>query len=192
MSVLKAIFMHMCGRPRGPLGRVGGHIMARTNAECGVWVSDLLQIESNDSVLEVGFGPGVLISHLSKLAPAGRIAGIDPSLEMVEQAWARNSSAIRNGGVYLQCGSVESLPFEGNTFDKVLAINSMHVWPDAVAGLREIRRVMKSGARIALGFNLYSGQARDGPTDELVAAGFVRASLVEDPNKGFCALATKP
>ena len=94
MSVLKAIFMHMCGRPRGLLGTVGGHIMARTNAECGAWVSDLLQIASNDSVLEVGFGPGVLIIHLSKLAPAGRIAGIDPSIEMVEQARARNIIAF--------------------------------------------------------------------------------------------------
>ena len=192
MSILKPILMHMCGRPRGLLGRLGGHIMARTNAECGAWVSDLLEIASNDSVLEVGFGPGALINHLSKLAPAGRVAGIDPSREMVEQACARNSSAIQNGGVYLQCGSVESLPFEGNTFDKALAINSMHVWPDVVAGLREIRRVMKSGARIALGFNLYSGHSKDGLTDTLLSAGFVKASLVEDPSKGFCALATKP
>jgi len=166
--------------------------MARTNAECGAWVSDLLQIASNDSVLEIGFGPGVLINHLSKLAPAGRIAGIDPSIEMVEQACARNSIAIQNGGVDLQWGSVESLPFEGNTFDKVVAINSMHVWPDAGAGLREIRRVMKSGARIALGFNPYSGQSKDGLTDMLLGAGFIKASLTEDVNKGFCALATKP
>ena len=192
MSILKAIFMHMCGRPRGLLGRLGGHIMVRTNAECGAWVSDLLQIAANDSVLEVGFGPGVLINHLSKLAPAGRIAGIDPSIEMIEQARARNSIAIQNGGVDLQWGSVESLPFEGNTFDKEVAINSMHVWPDAGAGLREIRRVMKSGARIALGFNPYSGQSKDGLTDTLLGAGFVKASLVEDPSKGFCALATKP
>jgi len=192
MSVLKAILMHMCGRPRGFLGRLGGHIMASTNAECGVWVSDLLQIASNDSVLEVGFGPGVLINHLSKLAPAGRIAGIDPSVEMVEQARARNIIAIQRGGVELRCGSVERLPFEGNTFDKVLAINSMHVWPDAVAGLREIRRVTNSGAKIALGFNPYSGQSKDGLTDTLLAAGFIKASLVEDASKGFCALATKP
>ena len=192
MSVLKAIFVHMCGRPRGLMGKLGGHIMARSNAECGVWVSDLLQIASNDSVLEVGFGPGVLINHLSKLAPAGRIAGIDPSIEMVEQARARNIIAIHNGGVALQCCSVESLPFEGNTFDKVLAMNSMHVWPDAVAGLREIRRVMKSGARIALGFNIYSGQAKNGLTDTLLATGFITPSLVENPSKGFCALATKP
>ena len=192
MSVLKAIFMHMCGRPRGLIGRLGGHIMARSNAECGVWVSDLLQIASSESVLEIGFGPGVLINHLSRLAPAGRIAGVDPSIEMVKQARARNSSSIQNGSVYLQCGSVQSLPFEDNTFDKVLAINSMHVWPDALVGLREIRRVMKSGARLALGFNRYSGQAKDGLTDTLLGVGFIKASLVEDPSKGFCALATKP
>ena len=118
--------------------------MARSNAECGAWVSDLLQLASNDSVLEVGFGPGVLINRLSKLAPAGRIAGIDPSIEMVEQARARKITAIQRGSVKLQCGSVASLPFESNTFDKVLTINSMHVWPDAIGGLREIRRVMKS------------------------------------------------
>jgi ubiquinone/menaquinone biosynthesis C-methylase UbiE len=166
--------------------------MARSNAECGFWVSDLLQIASNDSVLEVGFGPGVVINHLWKLAPAGRIAGIDPSVEMVEQAWARNIIAIQSGGVDLQCGSVDSLPFEGNTFDKVLAINSMHVWPDAIGGLREIQRVMKSGARIALGFNPYSGQSKDGLTDTLLAAGFTKVGLVENASKGFCALATKP
>src|SRR5262245_13653132 len=111
---------------------------------------------------------------------------------MVELARARNITAIQKGGVDLQWGSVESLPYGDSTFDKALAINSMHVWPDAVAGLREIRRVMKSGARIALGFNPYSGQSKDGLTDTLLGAGFIKASLVEDPSKGFCALATKP
>ena len=111
---------------------------------------------------------------------------------MVEQARARNITAIQRGSVELQCGSVASLPFESNTFDKVLTINSMHVWPDAIGGLREIRRVMKSGARIAIGFNPYAGQSKDGLIDTLLAAGFIKAGLVEDASKGFCALATKP
>ena len=38
------------------LGRLGGVIMARMNADCGAWVSDLLKVGPNDSVLEVGFG----------------------------------------------------------------------------------------------------------------------------------------
>ena len=84
--------------------------------------------------------------------------GIYPSREMVEQARARNAPALQGGHVDLRHGSVESLPFDDNCFDKALAINSMQVWPDAVAGLREMRRVMKPGGEIALGFTPYSGQ----------------------------------
>ena len=174
MSVLNELLLRMFGHPRGALGRLGGMLMARSNAECGFWVSDLLQIAPNDGVLEVGFGPGVVTERLTKLAPAGRVAGIDHSIEMVELARARNITTIQKGGVDLQWGSVESLPFGDSTFDKALAINSMHVWPDAIVGLREIRRVMKSGGRIALGFTPYSGQSKDGLTNTLVGAGFAK------------------
>src|SRR5215813_2348663 len=143
---MRTVLMHMFGRPRGVLGRVGGIIMAKTNEACGIWVTDLLQVGPQDSVLEVGFGPGVIIQRLSKLASAGHVAGIDPSREMVEQARARNATGIEGGLVDLRRGSVESLPFDDNSFDKALAINSMQVWPDSKTGLTEIRRVMKPGA----------------------------------------------
>ena len=52
--------------------------------------------------------------------------------------------------VELRRGSVESLPYDRNTFDAALAINSFQVWQNAVAGLREIHRVMKPGGRVAL------------------------------------------
>ena len=147
---MRAILMRMFIRPRGLLGRLGGRIMARNNAPWGVKVSDLLQVAPTDRVLEVGFGPGVVIDHLSKLAGAGVVVGIDTSREMLAQARVRNMSAIRAGGVDLRYGSVEHLPFDDNSFDKVLAINSMQVWPDAVAGLREIRRVLRSGGTFSL------------------------------------------
>ena len=188
---MRTILMHMFGRPRGVLGRLGGVIMARTNEDCGAWVTELLEIGPRDSVLEVGFGPGVIIRHLSELASAGHVAGIDPSPEMVEQARARNAIAIKGGRVDLRFGSVESLPFDDNAFDKALAINSMQVWPDSTAGLREMRRVMKPGARVALGFTPYSGQQNTGLTELLGAAGFTNATVVERAS-WFCALALKP
>jgi ubiquinone/menaquinone biosynthesis C-methylase UbiE len=183
--------MRMFGRPQGVLGRLGGIIMARMNADCGAWVSEVLEIGPRDSVLEVGFGPGVVIQRVLKLAPAGNVAGIDQSREMVEQARARNATAIQSGRADLRHGSVESLPFEDNSFDKALAINSMQVWPDAVAGLREIRRVMKSGGRIALGFTRYSGQPNQGLIETLALAGFTKAYMAET-DRGFYALAIKP
>ena len=133
--------------------------MARMNEDCGAWVADLLEIGPRDRVLEIGFGPGAVVQRVAKLAPAGNVAGIDPSREMVEQARARNAIAIQGGRVDLRCGSVESLPFADNTFDKALAINSMQVWPNALAGLREIRRVMRSGGTVALGVYAVFGAA---------------------------------
>jgi ubiquinone/menaquinone biosynthesis C-methylase UbiE len=188
MSVTRNILLHMFGRPRGLPGRLGGIIMAHMNEDCGAWVADLLEIGPNDSVLEVGFGPGVIIRRLSKLASQGHVAGVDPSQEMVEQARARNAAAIETGRVDLRRGSVESLPFDDDAFDKALAVNSMQVWPDPPAGLREMRRVMKPGAKVALGFTPYSGQPHKGLTEILTATGFSEANVVEKDN-WFCALA---
>jgi hypothetical protein len=56
MSVIRNILMHLFGRPQGILGRLGGIIMARTNEDCGTWVTELLEVRPNDGVLEVGFG----------------------------------------------------------------------------------------------------------------------------------------
>jgi len=102
----------------------------------------------------------------------------------------REATAARSGGVDLRYGSVEKLPFDDNSFDKALAINSMQVWPDAIGGLQEMRRVLKPGGKIALGFTRHSGQRREGLIEKLNAAGFTGARLFE-ADKGFCALATK-
>jgi len=190
MSVLRSLLMRAFGRPRGMLGHLGGIIMAHTNDDCGVWVAELLEIAANDTVLEVGFGPGAVIRHLARLASAGHVAGIDPSREMLWQARLRNAAAIRGGRVELRQGVAARQPFKDNTFDKVLAINSMQLWPDVLAGLLELRRVMKPAARLALGFTLYSGQTRQGLTEQLAAAGFSRPSLVEK-DKWFCVSATR-
>ena len=188
----RAILMSMFARPRGVLGRLGGRIMARTNAACGVWVCGLLRVAAHDEVLEVGFGPGATIAHLSALAHSGRVVGIDASSEMVEQARKRNIAAISSGRVDLRLACVDHLPLGDNSFDKALAINSMQAWPDAVAGLREIRRVLKPGASIALGFTPYSGQAKEELPGLLLAAGFTRPSLLEEKGRNFCVLAAKP
>ena len=191
MSIARSILMRAFGRPQGVIGRLGGAIMARMNADCGAWVIDLLEVGPDDSVLEIGFGPGVTIQRLANLAPSGRVVGIDQSQEMLQQASRRNAAAIRTGRLELRCGSVENLPFDQETFDKVLAINSMQVWPDAVQGLREVWRVAKPGGKIALGFTSHSGQPNRGLAEVLGSGGFEAAHVVES-DKGFCALATKP
>jgi ubiquinone/menaquinone biosynthesis C-methylase UbiE len=165
--------------------------MARTNRKCAAWVIDLLDVQPRDKVLEVGFGPGVGIQLLTSPASARYVAGVDPSKEMVAQATIRNKEAIKKGRVDLRHGSVASLPFADNTFDKALAINSMQVWPDGAAGLREMRRVITPAGKVALGFTPYSGQPNAGLAETLTAAGFAKAHVVKR-DKNFCALAIRP
>src|SRR5215467_708923 len=104
MPIMQAVFRRMFGQPPGFLGRLGGVIMARSNDACGAWVVELLNVASNETALEVGFGPGTAIRRLSALA--AHVAGVDQSSEMVEQAQARNAIAIENGRVELRRGSV--------------------------------------------------------------------------------------
>src|SRR5262249_37365031 len=103
----------------------------------------------------------------------------------------RNAQAIERGRVDVRHGSVECLPFADQTFDKALAINSMQVWPDAGAGLREMRRALKPGGSIALGFTPYAGQPKSGVPEMLTDAAFTAVHVVET-ELGFCVLAIKP
>jgi ubiquinone/menaquinone biosynthesis C-methylase UbiE len=191
MSLKDRILMRMFGRPQGLAGRLGGLILARGNRPFAEEVVTLLGVEPAQRVLEIGFGPGVAIALLAQAAPGVRIAGIDVSTEMVEQARARNAAAIRAGAVDLRHGTVERLPFADAAFDLALAINSMQVWPDVDAGLRALRRVLRPGGRVALAFTPRSGQPRAGVTARLEAAGFENARLAE-LRGGFCAMARKP
>jgi ubiquinone/menaquinone biosynthesis C-methylase UbiE len=84
--------------------------------------SQSLDIQPDDNALEVGSGPGVGIELLTTLASAGYVAGVDISVEIVEQAKARIANGIKSGRVDLRYGSVEKLPFEDNLFDQALRL----------------------------------------------------------------------
>jgi ubiquinone/menaquinone biosynthesis C-methylase UbiE len=179
MAFGRSILLHMFGRPTGLLGRLGGVIMARSNRAAAGRVIDALDILPSDHVLEIGFGPGVAIELLAERVTSGRIDGIDPSAEMVAQASARNADSASAGRVALRQGFADRLPYASAIFDKVLAINSVQVWPDAAAGLREVRRVLRPGGRVALGFTPYAAQSNDAVIGAVMAAGFGTPRVVE-------------
>lgn len=173
MKLKDALLRRMFGRPRGLLGRVGGRLMTgRDKRAMAEWVLSELAVESTDHVLEVGFGPGIGIERAAAAASDGFVAGVDYSREMVEMARARNAAAIDAGRVDLRYGSADDLPFEDATFDGAFSINSMQLWPDAVAGLGEMRRVLKPGGRVALGFTPVAGQSPTEVRPLLTRAGF--------------------
>lgn len=143
-------FHSQFAHPKGWLGRLVGLILALKNRERNAWVVSLLDVQPDDQVLEIGFGPGQAIEEVAKLAQNGLVAGIDLSHVMVTQASKRNAAAIRSGRVLLQQGAESPLPFEDNKFNKVFAVNSMQFWSNPTAGLEEVRRVLKPGGRVVI------------------------------------------
>ena len=137
-------------RPAGMLGRLIGAEMAQDHQPENIWTVTLLDVQPNDQVLELGFGPGVAIQALSQRVTTGRIAGIDLSKTMLRAAAKRNAAAIRRGRVALHHGDAAHLPFEENTFDKAFGIHTIYFWRQPIAVLREVWRVLKPGGMIAL------------------------------------------
>ena len=154
-------------RPHGLGGRAAGWVMAHrgSNRARNKWAAGLLDVQPEDRVLEIGFGPGIAIEEMARRATRGVVVGLDHSDVMVRQATRRNAAAVRAGRVELRLGSAEDVSAFDEPFDRILAVNSLMFWDDPVARLKELRSLLRPGGRIAIAF-----QPRGpGSTDETAA-----------------------
>ena len=138
--------------PTGAVGHVAGWIMGRrsSNVARNRWAVQLLDIQPTDRVIELGCGPGVAIAALSTRAVRGLVVGVDHSQVMIGQARRRNRVAVRTGRVRLVHTPVERLSISDGPFDAALAVNTVGMWREPVARLRELARLLRPGGRIAL------------------------------------------
>ncbi len=100
------------------------------------WTIDLLSLNPEDNVLEIGHGPGIGLEGVVKKVTKGRIMGLDHSAAMGQQAARRNREAIDQGHVTLVQGSIsDPSPPAGLTgpFDKIYGVNVAMFWDDAEA-----------------------------------------------------------
>jgi len=145
---MKALYRNF-GHPRGVLGWLVGHAMARKNGERSEWALARLAPRAGERILEVGFGPGVDVARLAAaVGGSGHVSGVDPSREMKRHASARNRAAIREGRVDLELGGAEALPFAAASFNAVYSVNTAFFWPDLAAGMGEIARVLRPQGRV--------------------------------------------
>jgi ubiquinone/menaquinone biosynthesis C-methylase UbiE len=139
-------------RPTGAVGHVAGWIMGRrsSNVARNRWAVQLLDIQPTDRVIELGCGPGVAIAALAGQAVRGLVVGVDHSQVVINQARRRNRAAVKAGRVRLIQTSVENLSITDGPFDAALAVNTVGMWPDPPARLRELAGLLRPGGRIAV------------------------------------------
>jgi ubiquinone/menaquinone biosynthesis C-methylase UbiE len=106
-------------------------------------------------VLEIGFGGGLNLHHYDR-DNVRRVFGLEPSEGM------RNSAAkvIAESDIEVKLIDLpgEEIPLDDNSVDSVLVTYTLCTIPDAVAAVRGMRRVLKSGGRL---FYCEHGKAPD-------------------------------
>lgn len=106
---------------------------------------DHYQLNENASVLDVGCGKGYMLHDFKELMPNLTIAGIDVSEYAIE-------NAIETVMPFLRVGNSKELPYEDNSFDLVISINTVHNLPleECKQALQEIQRVSRKDAFITM------------------------------------------
>ncbi|MEV6906543.1 class I SAM-dependent methyltransferase [Amycolatopsis sp. NPDC051071] len=154
------------GHPRGLLGRFGGLAMAHGNAATELRVVELASIESGETALVVGPGPGVGLQAAADRA--GRTVGVDPSPEMLARSRRRCGDKVE-----LRHGTADSTGEPDGSVDVVLTINNVQLWEDRTAGFAELYRVLRPGGRLLLSSHeKWLPVSRHELADEAAAAGF--------------------
>ncbi len=131
------------------------------------WRRRLWREVRGERVLEIGVGTGLNIPFYPA---AAQITAIDFSEQMLERA----RRAAGDASVDLRLGDVEQLDFPEGTFDAAVATCVFSSVPDALSGLREVRRVLRPGAALHLIDHGRSDRALVGRAQDWVDAAAVR------------------
>jgi SAM-dependent methyltransferase len=107
------------------------------------WTDDLIsqaQCASGDRVLDVACGTGFVGARVN---PGCKITGIDVNEGML-------AVARQNNNIDWHLGSATELPFNDASFDVVLCQQGLQYFPDRIAAVKEMARVLTPGGRISL------------------------------------------
>ena len=109
----------------------------------------LSHLRHDDTVLDVGCGPGTITLDLARLVVPGLVTGIDLSEEVIEVA-REHSEGQHVGNVRFAVDDVYDLSFAESTFDVVFAHQVLQHLSRPVDALMEMRRVLCDNGLLAV------------------------------------------
>lgn len=115
------------------------------------WARELIrraEPQAGEHILDLACGTGIVTRQVAKLASnPGSLTGVDHSGEMLAVARSLAAEAGLNA-VWIEAEAGE-LPFDENQFDLAFCQQALQFFPDRLAALSELRRVLKPGGRVA-------------------------------------------
>ena len=148
-----SFFSEQARRPDGLFGRmVMSIVFDRGNAFLNNFTNELMSVQTDDHIIEIGFGTGKLIHRMAQQIDKGVIEGVDFSKVMVSIARKRNKKNITNGKEKILEGNFDEMPFEKESFTKACSINTLYFWPKAAHTTKKIAEILKPDGKLILAF----------------------------------------
>jgi demethylmenaquinone methyltransferase/2-methoxy-6-polyprenyl-1,4-benzoquinol methylase len=104
------------------------------------------RLTAGDSAIDVAAGTGRLAAELAdRVGPFGRVVAVDVSPAMVARGTDRARDIVQ---LEFLLGDALELPFEDGRFGAATLAFGLGTLADPIAGLRELRRVVRPGGRV--------------------------------------------
>lgn len=114
-----------------------------------VQLLELLDLEADDRVLDIGCGTGLSTRDAARRASGGHAHGVDLSARMLDRA--RELSALEGvANVSYAQGDAQAHPFEPEAYDVALGKFVAMFFSDPAAAFANIRTALRPGGRLAL------------------------------------------
>jgi len=141
----KELFPAVFGRHAASYQQRLEQLMARGEARGRQRVIDLVDAGPGMRLLDLACGPGNLTRRLAaKVGPSGQVTGVDLSTGMITLARARAA-----GNTRFEVMDIEDLHLPSGSFDGAVCGHGLQFVPNLAKALREARRVLRPGARLA-------------------------------------------
>ena len=136
-------------KPVGLKGRLVARFMGFAHGSLYKAVAAQLALTEEDDFIEIGYGSGIFIKKYA--SHVRMVAGVDISEDMVNMARKFNRQMVETGRADLRLGDAGDLEWPDGSFSVAGTIESFFFWPEPVACLKEVCRVLKPDGRLVIG-----------------------------------------
>jgi SAM-dependent methyltransferase len=151
-----------CMKPHGEEGFETIENMNLNHKEISEFAFSIVDVGSDDNILDIGCGGGVNIEKFLKLT-SGNVNGLDYSEVSVEASIKQNHIAVENGRCNVIQADVSDMPISDEKYDLVSAFETIYFWPEIGETFKEVSRIIKPDGQ----FMIAQGTDGNHPDDEL-------------------------
>ena len=116
------------------------------------WAVDILDVQPDDIILEIGCGTGAAISLVCERLVSGQITAIDRSEKMIALARKHNRQFLKSGKADIRHASIEASELS-SSFSKIFLFNLNVFWMDPVAELAAVGNALTTSGQFYIFHN---------------------------------------